>query len=303
MPRLDFNSYLSPDAPPEKDAATAAPPRRMRAIEQAVRHLPPLPDMMAELLAELSSGDADIAFLEERISHDPTLTTRLLRMANSAFYSPRAEIVAVGQALMILGLNTARNLVLSTAMRAVMGSSRSLPGFVEHGIFRHSVAVAVGTARLGKVVPCLRDMSDVLFVAGLLHDIGMVALQEEYARERSSFERAGTIDEASERNILGVVHTRVGRMVWEHWKLPPELEAPLLRHHEPPENLTGEPLVAAVALADLHADLRGEGLAAPRGEAESLEVYAGILGVDAKAATGVLDGLGAEVEAYMGSLG
>lgn len=305
MARLSFDRYLAPggdDAAP--DAPAAPVPVRMRSIEEAVRTLPPLPTMMTDLLRELGSADADIGQLEERISRDPTLTTRLLRMANSAFYAPAAEVCSVGQALMILGLRTARNLVVATAMRAVMGARRSVPGLKAGGIFQHSIAVAVTASRLGRRVDRFAGLDEGLFVAGLLHDIGMVALAETYAAEHAALLQAGGLVPEAERAVLGIDHVQVGRMVHEHWKLPAELLGPILHHHDRPEALLADPLTAVVALADAHADESGWSAQTIDEEhpSDRRSAIAAALGLEVESLLKELEGLDREVKSFMGSL-
>jgi HD-like signal output (HDOD) protein len=302
MTRLRFDRYLvRPVTRHGSEVGDVQPVGLSRSVEDAVRELPPLPSMMTELLSEMGSLDADIGLLQERISRDPTLTTRLLRMANSAYYSPRAQICSVGQALMILGLRSARNLVLATAMRAVIRTQRAVPGFEIGGTFCHSVAVAVACGRLGKVAPALHGRGESLFVAGLLHDVGMIALADEYARAHGALEAAGDMDLAVERDVLGIDHQQVGKVVWEHWKLPEELLIPITRHHDLPERVN-DPVTVAVMLADEHADLMGFGLRLPRGQGEVIDRCAGLLGISGATALAALADMDKEVQSFMGSL-
>jgi len=306
MPRLSFDRYLAPN---EGETGAAQPvsavPVRLRAVEEDVRRLPPLPAMMTELLHEMGSVDADITILEERISRDPTLTTRLLRMANSAFYAPAADVCSVGQALMILGLRTARNLVLATAMRAVMGrGQRSAPGMKTGGIFQHSVAVGIIAVRLGRGLGKFEQFDQSLFVAGLLHDIGMVALAETYSDRHAALGRRP--DTERERDVIGIDHLHVGRMVHEHWNLPAELLGPITRHHAEPEALADDPLTALVALADAHADLAGHCVYEADGDDEEpyhrREAFAAMLGIDQHRIDDKLANLDREITSFMGSL-
>lgn len=305
MPKLSFDRYLTPGEEETGTESLVSPSSvRLRAVEEAVRRLPPLPTMMTELLREMGSVDADISALEERISRDPTLTTRLLRMANSAFYAPAADVCSVGQALMILGLRTARNLVLATAMRAVMGrGQKTAPGMKAGGIFQHSVAVGITAARIGRRFDGLADLDESLFVAGLLHDIGMVALAEIYADRHVALGRRP--DPATEREVIGLDHLQVGRMVHEHWRLPAELLGPITRHHESPQALANDRLTAAVALADAHADQVGycvherEEDAEPSGRRAA---FAESLGIEDARLDDELTDLGREIKSFMGSL-
>ena len=306
MPKLSFDRYLSPESGGESSPTSpvSAPTRPTLAIEEAVRRLPPLPTMMTELLREMGSVDADIGALEERISRDPTLTTRLLRMANSAFYAPAADVCAVGQSLMILGLKSARNLVLATAMRAVLGQPRTASAGKSGGIFEHSVAVAVAASRIGSRFDELEDLEESLFVAGLLHDIGMVAL----AGVETAGPRVPELhdDPDGERAVFGLDHLEVGRLVHAHWNLPDELLGPITRHHETAESLRDDRLATAIALADAHTDHVGHGVREHEeedtGPHERRARLAASLGIEDGRLDDHLQDLDEEINSFMGSL-
>ncbi len=262
-----------------RSATAPAAARAFRApeaseIAAAIRKLPPLPALLQELLRELQDQDADIGRLEERIASDPGLTTRVLKMANSPFYARSAEVVDVRRAVLTLGFRTVANLVVAAGLRSTMTSTSRVPGFERNGIFLHSLATGLACSRLGNFVPLLREHRESLFVAGVMHDVGRVALAEFYTgfgRQLTDREDLMLGPEV-ERRFLETDHQVVGRQVREQWGLPVELEPAITRHHEPVEAIVDDAVTLAVALAD--AVLNRQGLARTHSQANDARIDA-----------------------------
>jgi HD-like signal output (HDOD) protein len=216
--RTGASTQYTLDAPAPADVVDLV---RRRRLEAAVRRLPPFPADLHQLLREMASEDADFRKLEERIAADPALATRVLRMANSAFYSQRDKVCSIARALLVVGLRTARNLILAASLRGALRRPVWLPGFSGSGFLRHSLASAVCCHRLGVVLPGLRAYGEGLFLAGLLHDIGMVALEEFYREAFAMIETANQpVAPDLERRILGLDHLEAGALVARVWDLP-----------------------------------------------------------------------------------
>lgn len=272
-------------------------------VDAAVRRLPPLPAVLQELLRELRDVDADIGRLEERISSDPSLTTRVLKMANSPFYATRSEVVSVGRAVMILGFKTVSNLIMASGFRGAMSVSGNIPGYESNGIFRHSLGVGIACNRLGQRLPSLRDHRDQLFVAGLLHDVGRIALSSFYKERAHELKVTPSrgLDVPLERDAFGTDHLAVGAQVLEHWGLPTELVDPVTHHHDAPEDHADQPATLAVMLADEVLNLGGFGMSHPHGDEARAETLCGLLGTDRETVDKVLEGFEDEVGSILGA--
>jgi len=237
---------------PEVSGALLA--RHLNDVETHIKRLPPLSTTIHEILAQLRDVDTDMRWLELHISSDPSLTTRLLKMANSAFYCPRSEIYTVPRALMTLGFRTSLNVILAASMRSAFATTVAIPGFQPRGLMRHCVAVGTGAAALGRTIPALQPVADKLFVAGLLHDIGRVALAPLYGEYQEELcARSGTHAPTPEieKEIFGIDHAEAGAMVVQQWKLPGPLDEPITHHHDAIATLANHPLVLGVRAADL----------------------------------------------------
>jgi HD-like signal output (HDOD) protein len=306
MPKIEFEDFLpdTPSSTSKRVSAFLAPPRPDE-IDEAVRQLPPLPALLQQLLRELRSAEANIAKLEEGISSDPGLTTRVLKMANSPFYMRAVEVVDVQRAIMTLGLRTVSNLVLAAGLRKSMRAGGSIPSFSRDGIFLHSLASGICCARLGQTIPSLNEVKEELFVGGLLHDIGRLVLTPFYRQRRREFEIISEIEltVAAENQLLETDHTRVGTRVLESWGLPAELEAPITRHHQTPERLRTDAqwTTLAVVVVDEYLNLRGFARNGPSGSDRRLDEAIEALDADRDAVVDRLEDFEDEVRSITGA--
>lgn len=305
MTKIRFDDFVEDSFPrsgADGGSAILAPPSQ-EDIESAVTKLPPLPALLQQLMQELRSAEADIGRLEEGISSDPGLTTRVLKMANSPFYKRSVEIVDVQRAIMTLGIRTVSNLVLAAGLRKCMGLSTRLPTFSRNGIFQHSLASAICCARLGAKVAAFREHQDGLFIAGLLHDVGRVALAPFYAERASVVQDVPGrgLSPAAESELLGVDHTEVGRMVHAYWDLPSELEMVISQHHQEPTDIADDRLTLGVVIVDEYLNRRGFARTAPQSIPDRLEQACGFAGMDPAEIDPILEDFEDEVAGIMGA--
>ncbi len=236
-------------------------------IVDAVRDLPTLPAAamrLAELARDERSSSADF---ERAIRPDPALTANLLRIANSAYFGLRARVDSVRNAVTLLGLRRVSEMAAAAAFAQTLPAR--IPGYgMDAGQFwLHSVAVAVLAERLAVETQLPRP--DSTFTAGLLHDVGKLAVAAFVSSSSADLfarVRAGAVLAEAEREVLGLDHAQVGELVASAWSLPPAVAAVARWHHTP----DGLPLLEHRRLVDLvHAAdalAHAMGLGADRGE-------------------------------------
>ena len=218
---------------------------------RGVDSLPTLPSVVArvnELVQDPTSSAADI---NRAIRQDIALSARILKLVNSSFYGFPRRISSITHAVVILGYNTVRNVVLSAFVLDSLGS-KDLPfGHREFWIHSLGVGVAANTLAGRRSLP---DADDA-FVCGLLHDVGKVVLHQ-YAREDFADVLKVVKDKDcliadAEREVMGATHADVGAALLEAWHLPPHVVEVVGCHHSP-EAAHGAPdLAAAVHVADI----------------------------------------------------
>lgn len=216
--------------------------------------LPPFPDVLIRLERELSQPDVSVLRLASLLEEDVALVAQLLRVANSAYYGGRTRITSVADAAIRLGMQELRSIVYTAA---VIGRYRPV-GRVNMPLFwGHSLAVgmAAGAVCRSCKVRVPKEVYEAAYVAGLLHDLGAIALtqwfpEESFAAHVAIREHGGTAS-AYELEMWGIEHGEVGGLLAERWSIPVSIQQAIMHHHQPwlvgPEHRT---LVRVIHIAD-----------------------------------------------------
>lgn len=213
-------------------------------ILAAVDAVPALPPAAGEVVRLVQDPEVDLADVCRAIELDASLTSNLLRLANSPWFRASREIDSVRAATVRLGLNTVFELVLSTVLAPI--ARRPVQGYdlPAGDLWEHSVAVGIGARQLAQILG--RPAPQGLFTAGLLVDIGKIVLGsylEVDARPvmDAAFDHGLPFD-AAEREVLGIDHAEVGATLLDRWNLPRFL-VDAVRWHHSPERHDGEPII------------------------------------------------------------
>ena len=205
--------------------------------------------MLPKLLPKLSDVDANFDEVVEIICLDPGLTMELLRICNSAFFGQSEPIVTVDEAVQRVGYQSVYLLV------ATIDGAGAFPKAAPHGIdvnrlWAHSVTAAFSTKYIAE---SMQVDTNVLFTAGLLHDVGKIVLaqiQPDTAQGKLNglTETGGQLQE---KELFGFTHAEVGTALMKRWRLPEQLINAVTHHHEPRLEKGLDPLAACVELGDL----------------------------------------------------
>lgn len=234
-------------------------------IEEILKKTSDLPSMPAAALAvmrEVDSSTSSAHSISAHLMHDQALTMRVLRLANSAFYGLSRQVMSAQEAVVVLGTRTIRHLCLVASTYPWL--SRPLAGY-ELGpeqLFNHSLAVAVGSQLIAEQTG--RVQRDDAFTAGLLHNIGKVAmsvwLENKIQAMQLLAERDGLSFDEVERKVFGFDHAEIGAALSDNWNLPKSLIQAIRYHHAPEKCETTAPMVDAVHIADFMAMSLGYGI-------------------------------------------
>lgn len=224
-----------------------------RYIEKAMVDLPALPNVVITILSLTERETVSARELEQFISSDQAIMTKLLKVVNSAYFGLPRQISNIGQAVTILGLNQVRNLVLSIGVLNALSSPS--PRIVEyqrkyweHAFTSASIArLIAGHKRFSK------EDAEMAFTGGMLHDIGRLFLYtlfnlpyQDVLRESIRKQEEVTIVEA---RVLGVTHADLGGALAERWNFPQAL-VDVIREHDRIGEGFENPLVLCVHMAD-----------------------------------------------------
>jgi putative nucleotidyltransferase with HDIG domain len=203
----------------------------------SVDKLPTLPIIYTKLTNLLQSPNATAKMISDVISDDQAIAVRVLNLVNSAFYSLPQKIGNLKHAIVILGLNQIRNLVLVTSTIKMFREIKSDSSFNMQKFWEHSIGCAVA-ARVLAETAYLKSPDDV-FTGGLLHDIGKLVhaiyLKEDFAAVIDDVRESGLPVIEVEKRIFGCDHTYTGRELAIKWNLS-EGTVDMIRHHHLSDN-------------------------------------------------------------------
>ena len=209
--------------------------RRPAELVQSAMRLASLPSIylrLTEVTNDMRSTSSDVARV---IQEDTSLSARLLRLVNSAFYGFPSRVDTVTQAINLVGTNQVMELALaSSVLRAFDGIPKDRVDM--DGFWRHSI----GTAIAARSIALRRRLPNAerYFVAGLLHDVGRLVLfleePEPMALALAACDGTDSLLVEAERATFGFDHADVGRALLASWKLPAALQEAVGRHRAPP---------------------------------------------------------------------
>jgi len=201
-------------------------------IVDNVKALPTIPHVIQRLIPLMQDENVSIDDILSVIEFDVGISTRLLKVANSAYYGFMSRIATVRHAITVLGLREVKSLVMGISVLDVMKELGSRAGLDYKLLWMHSVGTAMATGILSRYVSGVS--ADAAFTAALLHDIGKLPLnalfEREYGRVLEAAGRGESIYAAEER-VFGFEHGEVGGWLCSMWKLPDELAIPITYHH------------------------------------------------------------------------
>ncbi|MFZ0427871.1 MAG: HDOD domain-containing protein [Acidobacteriota bacterium] len=210
-------------------------------IYSRIEEIPALPAVVPKLLGILQDDEASVAEIAAVIAYDPSLTSKILRVANSAYYGFSGQVSELRKAVMLIGLRMVKSLALSIPIVHRLPMGRSNERFSQTGLWIHSLAV--GTLAQWLAQQLRQPRAETLFVAGTLHDIGKIVFSEHFELlfgEALANVQAGNCEYLfqSEREIFGMDHGELAALVLERWKFPAQIVEAIALHHAselPPE--------------------------------------------------------------------
>lgn len=238
--------------------------KRYQRIIQDLGQIPTMPTIAAKVMQIVNDPHSSAEDVAKFISRDVALTSKVLRLANSAFYGIPRTISSVNSAIVILGFNTIRSLVLSASVLKVFPAKPGLVSFDRKAFWKHSFMVGIASRMLAQYYrkKKLVDM-ETAFSAGLLHDIGKIILEqyanEEYIPVLKAAKEKGLPLFMVEKSLIGMSHADVSGMLVDKWQMPNELKMPIANHHTPMEDKASQDMACIVHFANHICHLKGSG--------------------------------------------
>lgn len=256
--------------------------QQRKKIERFIQKMPSLSTTVGKVLEICSRIDASPNELNKVISLDPVLTGQVLKLINSAYYSLMSKVTSLTRAITMLGMNTVKNMALSTAIiHSVSGTNKS-KALPTAKFWAHSIGVGVCAKLLATVSGVLAQEREEFFIAGLLHDLGKVPFGDEYIHVLSIAREEERPLVEVERELLGVDHQEVGGLIAAKWMLNRVMSSCICCHHDVEMAADEDRFkVAIVALANMYINIHDIGYAGdPFPEYENAETLLGLTGLN-----------------------
>ena len=221
-------------------------------IIAALATIPSLPTAVIEATKLLRDPEVSIAKVTETIKFDPSLTSNILRTANSAYFGATRRIPTLKQAIIRLGTSNVFRLVVASSVAPIAGQAIKGYDLSPGELWAHSIAVGICSETLGKMLKI--DYPGYIFTAGLLHDLGKIVLGNFSIINTGSISQIAiknnvSFDEA-EMSVLGIDHAEVGALLLEKWNIPAEISEVVRWHHYPDSYKGDQTAVGLVHVAN-----------------------------------------------------
>ena len=216
--------------------------------------LPTLPGAVVRITRMLDDPETTAVEVGREIEKDQVLSAKVLKLVNSGFYGFSQPISTIQHAMVLLGFNVVKTLVLSTSVLDMMSQSMS-------GLWQHSLACARTCAIIARHLGM--DDPEEISVTGLLHDLGKVVLEahvsEVFEAVMDRVKTQGMLFYKAEEDVMEVTHATVGGWLLDKWQLPGQLVEPIMYHHDFHPTRTHAARTGVVHLADILVRAEGFG--------------------------------------------
>src|SRR3954471_20736279 len=232
-------AVTTPVAAPATPAPAGGPKKDPQALINgainSISHIATLPEITLKIIELVDNPRSTAQDLNKLISNDPALVARILKVVNSAFYGLPGQIGSINRAIVLLGLNAVKNIVIAASLAKLFRGGRVSPHFSAKDLWTHSIAVGVMSKMI--VTHLHNALPDEAFLAGLIHDMGILVELQAFREplveiaERATKEDIRYID--LETQIIGVDHQALGAAITNKWKFPRSFQYVTGHHHNP----------------------------------------------------------------------
>ncbi|MHC4662754.1 MAG: HDOD domain-containing protein [Planctomycetota bacterium] len=226
---------------------------KLRKVVEKIRGLPTLPSILEKMKSVVVNPESTAAQFGEVIVDDPAATSRILRIVNSSFYGLPHRISSVSHAVVILGFNAVKSIIMSSTIFEMFAKAGKEAEFDRVEFWKHSIGVGTAAQVLAKRMGV--DETEEFFVAGLLHDIGKVILDQFlhsiFVKILQTVKGKNCLFVEAEEKALGVTHAQIGGWLFQKWDLAPHLVAAIRFHHDPKLAGKNAKFTAVIHFADI----------------------------------------------------
>ncbi|MBX7131241.1 MAG: HDOD domain-containing protein [Fimbriimonadaceae bacterium] len=203
-------------------------------VDKALRDLPPLPAVVTRLLDMTGKDDTTSTEVEDVIGADQAISAKLLRVVNSSYFGLPRQVSSISQAVVILGFQQVRNLVLSVSALGIFSARTPRAREIQRECWEHALTAASGAQMIAREKRLDAKDQETVFLGGLLHDVGKLFL---FSTFTSNYQLILTESERLHKNIVelerpvfGSDHAEIGQRLAVAWNFPDQLVMLIGRH-------------------------------------------------------------------------
>ena len=211
------------------------PEKRLSLLKTHIDRMTPLSPTVTKVITICNQRDTSPSDVSKIISVDPVLMAKVLRLSNSAYYGLPQKVTSIVRAIIMLGINTVKNMLLSTAVMSTLANRRNFNALEMVEFWKHSLAVGVTSKLIAKKHRLPPEIQEEYFIGGLLHDIGKIPLNNRFSEE---YHQALNLSEdthqplyLAENQMMGTNHALVGKLIAENWNLGSDIADTICQHH------------------------------------------------------------------------
>ncbi|RPI92918.1 MAG: HDOD domain-containing protein, partial [Spirochaetales bacterium] len=240
--------------------------QRIQGIINNLDQLPSIPDVASKILTMVNDPDVAFKAIADEISKDQAITTNILKLCNSAYFSKGKEISSIDRAIVTLGIKEVKDIVVVAATREVLNKIIVGYDLARGELWKHGIAVAVLSKRIA-VLKNKKSIADIAFTGGIIHDVGKTVLAlfvQNTFKEILELAQTRQIQfVAAEKEIMCFDHQEIGENILNKWKFPEVLKS-IVRYHHQPDKAPVEflPIVSIVHIANTLCLMAGVGIGA-----------------------------------------
>jgi putative nucleotidyltransferase with HDIG domain len=233
----------------------------LKLILEDVKSFPSMPAAALKLLTLLKDENTSNAQIEQILRYEPGLTANILKLTNSAYFGLPTKIGSIRQAVLMIGWKRLTQIVLASCVSAIVDKPVQGYDLSAGELWRHSVAVSVASEILVKELKL--SVSDEVFTAALLHDVGKMVLGRYVKEDIAMIDGEDMQDmpfEQVERSMFGIDHAEIGANILKRWLFPPGMISAVRWHHDPDSAPKSSQMIDVVHVADVLCLMSGLGI-------------------------------------------
>jgi len=211
-----------------------------------------LPHITMQLTRLISDENSTMQDFEKMIKMDPTLVLRVLRGANSPYYGLRHKVNSISRALVVIGINNLRNMIVTAGLKELFKDNNRKNAFSRNGLWLHCAAVSICSQMIMERIFGLNGED--AYLCGILHDIGMIVEDQTapdlFSKVCNSFDENSKLITDYEKEIIGTDHCEIGHLLAKDWQLSIEVQESIQNHHKTLDHVTPSSLTGVIQLSE-----------------------------------------------------